>query len=334
MKKQSNQQYVPQGQQAIAQHGDSWRTRLPAVVVKRAMASGRRGEQWLDTLDDAVAGLEKAWRIKVGEVLSGGTHGLAALAVDERGNACVLKMDMPEAPEDDGFRRIVQVLDAAGGRGYVRLYHWDEARQALLLERLGPPLIAMGFSVEKQLSIICHTLEETWSIPPAGLALPDGEGSVAWFRAFIPKANEEQGFPCPPEVVEQAMAFLRAREQRLDPAGYVLVHGDAHGANTMADTARPGGFKFIDPDGLCYEKAYDLGVLMREWTAAYQPDPLARGLERCRYLHRLTGVDQRGIWEWGFIQCVSTGLVLWPADQPAAQRLLDVAGAWCGAVVE
>ena len=60
------------------------------------------------------------------------------------------------------------------------------------------------------------------------------------------------------------------------------------------------GYKLIDPDGLFYEKAYDLGVLMREWAEEYEQDPVEKGKQRCETLHQLTGVPKPGqIWEWG-----------------------------------
>ena len=52
----------------------------------------------------------------------------------------------------------------------------------------------------------------------------------------------------------------------MNPAEFVLVHGDAHGNNTLQDLSEENAFKLVDPDGIFYEKAYDLGVLMREWT--------------------------------------------------------------------
>lgn len=116
--------------QELGTKGLGWRRRLPDVVVKRAEASGQRGRQWLDSLDGKIADLQALWQIEVGEVLSGGTHGLAAGAAGVDGARYVLKMDIPEAPEDSEFLRSVQVLEAAGGRGYARLYAWDEARQA------------------------------------------------------------------------------------------------------------------------------------------------------------------------------------------------------------
>lgn len=53
----------------------------------------------------------------------------------------------------------------------------------------------------------------------------------------------------------------------------------------------PRRFKFVDPDGLFIEHAYDLGIPMREWGAELLAgDPLVLGRRRCRLLARLTGV--------------------------------------------
>ena len=86
----------------------------------------------------------------------------------------------------------------------------------------------------------------------------------------------------------------------------------------------------MDPDGLLAEPAYDLGVLMREWSGELLGGDAARlGRERCARLSRLTGVDTRAIWEWGFVERVSTGLFATRvgADHVGTE-MLDVAEAW------
>ena len=68
---------------------------------------------------------------------------------------------------------------------------------------------------------------------------------------------------------------------------------------------------------------------MREWTEEYEQDPLHKGLERCEYLHTLTGVPAQAIWEWGFLQTVSTALVLLQIGQEEQGRaMLNVAESW------
>ena len=110
----------------------------------------------------------------------------------------------------------------------------------------------------------------------------------------------------------------------------MLVHGDAHGGNTL-ETLSGDGWKLIDPDGIFYEKAYDLGVLMREWIEEYKDDPLEKGRQRCEYLHQLTGVPRQAVWEWGYLQTVSTAFVMLRVGQEeTGYQMLRIARCWSG----
>ena len=101
-------------------------------------------------------------------------------------------------------------------------------------------------------------------------------------------------------IIEKAYAFLESREADNNPDEYVLIHGDAHSTNILQYITGDSEFKLIDPDGVLYEKAYDLGVLMREWVDEYAQEPVQKGLERCERLHNITGVNKQAIWEWVF----------------------------------
>ena len=83
------------------------------------------------------------------------------------------------------------------------------------------------------------------------------------------------------------------------------------------------GFKLVDPDGLLAEPEYDLGIIMRE-------DPLelldGDAYERARWLAARTGLDAIGIWEWGVVERVSTGLLATKVGlQPVGRQMLAVA---------
>ena len=101
---------------------------------------------------------------------------------------------------------------------------------------------------------------------------------------------------------------------RLDPASAVQLHGDAAAANALRVTSpRLGaetGFVFVDPDGFVGDRAYDLGVALRDWCpellASDDPSSLARYY--CHFLAANSGVEEQAIWEWGFLERVSTGL--------------------------
>jgi len=94
---------------------------------------------------------------------------------------------------------------------------------------------------------------------------------------FIEVSWRDLGEPCSARTIDMACRFADIRCRAFDPATAVLAHGDAHAWNTLVV---PGGgarrFKFVDPDGLFVERAYDLAIPMREWGAELLAgDPVA-----------------------------------------------------------
>ena len=86
------------------------------------------------------------------------------------------------------------------------------------------------------------------------------------------------------------------------------MHGDAHGWNTL--DAGAGRFKLVDPEGVRSEPAHDLGVLMREYNEPLLVGDTSRLVrERAEQLAAWCDVDPEAVWQWGFIERVSTGLL-------------------------
>lgn len=300
---------------------------VPEAVRQKAIARGAEGWRWLGRLGYLIHGIEHDWGITVGSTFSGGSESYVAAARTDDGTSAVVKIEMPPYAS---FAGEVRTLVAAGGCGYARLLAHDEERHATLQERLGPPLHESGLPVTVQIEILCTTLRRAWEVPaPSGLT--SAADKARWLSAFIAETWEDLNRPCSGRVVEQALSFAETRGAAFDPEAAVLVHGDAHNANALQDPGRaPTQFKLVDPDGLLAEPAYDLAIPMREWSGELlNGDAARRGHERCAHLSHLTGVDPRPIWEWGFVERVSTGLL---ATAVGAERLgkemLDVAEAW------
>ena len=302
---------------------------MPEAVRQKAAARGAEGRRWLDRLGCLIGGLERDWGITVGHTLGGGSESYVAAVRTDAGADAVVKIEMPPHAS---FAGEVRTLLAADGRGYARLLNRDEERHALLQERLGPSLRESGLPVRIQIEVLCATLRSAWEVS-APTDLPSGADKARWLVEFIVATWEKADHPCSRRVVERAIAFARSREAAFDPEAAVLVHGDAHSANALRDTehaSSPTRYKLVDPDGLLAEPAYDLAIPMREWSGELLEGDASRlGRERCAHLSRLTGVDPCGIWEWGFVERVSTGLL---ATRVGAGRLgremLDVAEAW------
>lgn len=292
---------------------------LPPVVGDRARSLGGVGAQWLADLPEHLAYLSRAWSLTLGEPLAGGSASLVLRARDPDGRPVVLKLGQPDTKLDDQ----ADTLARAAGRGYARLLAHDSSRNALLVEGLGPSLESLDYPPERTLEILCDVLAEAWQVPraagPAVRPVPDKATALA---EFIEKAWPALGRPCPRSGIDRALTFAGRRSAAFDLDRAVVVHGDPHPANALESPR--GGFVFVDPDGFLDDPAYDLGVVLRTWqrelAATTDPTGLLRGY--CRLLADRTGVDPTAIWEWGYLERVSTGLYALRYGAPALGHVL------------
>jgi streptomycin 6-kinase len=271
---------------------------LPPVVLARARRLGDPGRRWLAELPALVAELERRWSITVGPPLAGGSASFVARA----GDGAVLKIALPEP-----FGEQVRTMVAADGRGYARVLAHDLEHRALLMEALGPPMALLGLPPEWMIERLCRTLRDAWRVQAwPGLGPTPRAEQLA---ALIEELQTELGRPSPEPVLTQALRYAERRAAVADPARCVVVHGDPHPGNALRAAGAASGFAFVDPDGLFVEPAYDLGVVLRDWCAELEGDDAPTLARRyCRLLSGHTGVDEAAIWEWGFIERVSTGL--------------------------
>lgn len=287
---------------------------VPGLVRQRVMHLGQRGERWLAALPDVIAHLERAWSITVGQALGGGTGSYVAPARTAAGGAAILKIAIPEV----GFADQLRVLSSAHGHGYVRLLAFDREREAMLLEALGPPMASLALPPERQIALLCQMLRQAWRAPrPVGLeVMPEDEKAGRLFR-LVGRLWEGLGHPCSQRVVAEALRYAERRAAAFDLERCVVVHGDPHPWNALQVLApRVGaeaGFVFVDPDGFLADPAYDLGVVLRDWCEQLLATGTPRAAEAlarryCALLSAQTGIEGTAIWEWGFLERVSTGL--------------------------
>lgn len=302
---------------------------MPPVARRRAEALGEPGRAWIASLPDLVADLSRAWNLTPQAVLSGGTEALIVACDAGEGGERVLKLILP-GQDPEGLE--ARVLGLANGEGYARLYRSDLARGALLMERLGPSLASLGWPAQDILRALCDTLRTAWRPIAGAEGFPDGAEKAERLAGFIRDLWNDLGSPVSPRVLDRALAFAEDRRRAFDPDRAVLAHGDAHPGNTLlVPGSGPPAFRFIDPDGLFIEPALDLGVVMREGgMELLQGDAGRIGLERCAALSAWTGVPQGPIWQWGFVERVSTGLLATQLKMEIGPPMLAVAEAWAG----
>ncbi len=281
------------------------------MVRLKAASLGTPGVAWLAELPALVNDLERRWSVSVAQSLGGGTAAYVAHARTSDGRLVVMKVGVP----DPDFAEEIGTLDRARGRGYVRLLAHDIGRHAMLLEALGPSLQNSNLPPENQIQILGRLLTQAWLVPPGVTgAHAEPKDKATDLARLVRRLWEGLDGPCSQEVLTRALLFADRRAAAFDPSRSVVVHGDAAAANALRVLSpRPGaetGYVFVDPDGFIGDQAYDLGVALRDWCPQLlaSDDPAAVARQYCRLLAAGSGVDEQAIWEWGFIERVSTGM--------------------------
>lgn len=298
--------------------------RLQPLTKARLASLGDRGTEWAAALPGLLTALECDWGLRLGDSLPGGSNSYVLRATTAGGAPAVLKV----ALDDTGLADQVRVLEAADGRGYARLLRCDLDRQALLLEELGAPLDSSGLPARQQLEVLADALAIAWQ-PARQSRIRAEQDKALGLADLISDHWERLGGPCSIEVRDQALRY--AAELADPPAdSLVIVHGDPHPGNALAapgsGVGAGSGYRFVDPDGFVADRAYDLGVTIRDFSPAVLREgrPLVESYA-CLLADR-TGVPAERIWQWAFVERVSTGLYVLGFDaEQVARRYLDSA---------
>jgi streptomycin 6-kinase len=307
--------------------------RVNPIVEARLADLGDAGLAWLDDLDRTLAELASEWSCTIGESIDGGSGSFVAEATDRQGRPAIVKISIPDGAEGyASYARQLQALEL--GRGtFVEVFDASPRHLAVLFERLGPSLETFGLSVEQQIDIIGSTLRSVWQPVPDTCTLPTGQEQAQGLRDFILDYSARLQHPCSSKVITRALTYIERRISAFNRSTSVLVHGDAHSANVLACGSVSGSpevtFKLIDPEGLISEPAHDLAIPLRDWsTELLACDPIALGRAWAERLGHCAGVDPQAIWEWAFIERVSTGLLLKHLGDPKSAAFLEVAEHW------
>lgn len=260
------------------------------------------------------------WGLTVERWLQGGagTPPLAVRLVD--GSAAVLKIAEPG--DLDGA---VRVLRAGDGHGYARVLAWEADRGALLLERLGDDLWTKASTLNSQGQVLVPLLREAWRVPLACGQPVQSKASA--LLAILADLGPRYGTHHEDALI---VATEYAKELASSETAEVVCHGDPHAGNVLR---RGEGWALIDPDGFVGERAYDLGVVMRDacWEIA-DAEAVAPGAarpmlrEECSRLAEPLNVDPERVWRWGFVERVTTGLYLrWYGHARESATYMDTA---------
>ena len=215
-------------------------------------------------------------------------------------------------PNDHGMAAELAGLQAAKGRGYVELIGANPVQGVLIIEELGAPIANSGLTTQQQLQHITHALQLSWQAEIDPSALVHGEKKADWLYHYIQHTPTRVTGHVEKTLIHTALDHIDLRRSQWRQDAFVLVHGDAHEYNTLAKgPSEQAHYKLVDPDGLFFEAAYDLGILLRNWIDAYRTaEPAPALTQRAAWLAEQTQVSRQAIISWGFVEIVSTGIHL------------------------
>lgn len=236
----------------------------------------------------------------------------------------------------DGSRAVVKVrlpgeLDvearvmAAAPEAYARVLHWDASTGVLATERLAGTAAAAHPGLAEQVDLAATALPLAWRAP---LVAGDDVGSKAQgLLGILAELGPAYGSAHPAAL---AVATDHARVLAAAERAEVVCHGDPHAGNLLR---RGDGWAYVDPDGFLGERAYDLGVALRDASAELLAAEESRTGGAAQLLEgevaraaEMTGVDADRVWHWAFVERVTTGLYLhWWGRTAEAEGYLGAA---------
>lgn len=281
---------------------------LPDGLRRSALAKGEAGRRWVAGLDAIVAQVATAWDLQIHGAFERSSESLVLRVRRADGTRAVLKIGCPGVD----LGREAYVCGLTSGRVLPKVLAHHAEFNALLLEALGRPIGDLGWPIDAQIRAICNTVEALWRTPTTGAGLVSGCKRAHWARDFIEDQWQRWQPSCDVKTRDRAFDYAAERAHAHRDDASVFVHGDAHARNTLTllDGSQAIGAecRLIDPRGFFAERACELAVPMRLFNQALIADPIRLGRERCAWLAECTGVDERAIWQWGFIGCVAGGL--------------------------
>lgn len=273
-------------------------------ALSTVQREGERGRAWLATLPGLADELLGRWDCEPTEAV---THGQVGIVVPVRrrydGTPAVLKISFPHpgnAHEPDAFA-------VWEGRGAVRLYERDDARFAMLLERVG----RVGEGAEADSLADVDDIDEAVTAAgrlarrlavPAPAGLPRMSSLVAEWECELRDEDRELGSPLPARVVAAAIGTVR--ELGGDQPD-TLIHGDLHFTNVLRSEREP--WLAIDPKGYVGDPAYDSITLLRTRFEPLltAPDPRAAILRRLAVFADAAEVDRDRARRWAQARAVT-----------------------------
>lgn len=271
---------------------------VPEAFARSTVArEGGAGAAWLAELPGIVDEILGRWGcVPDGEVMHGGVGVIVPVRWRDEATA-VVKVSFPHSGnvhEPDAFA-------AWGGRGAVLLHARDDARFAMLLERVRTSTLAEVEDGDEVVRV-AGRLNRRLAVPaPPGL--PRLRERVDSWEGQLRKDAKELAPVLSRRVVDAAAATVRELG-RVQPD--TLVHGDLHARNILRADREP--WLAVDPKGYAGDPAYDGGTLLKSRALTLlQADDLGKAVNRVLDIFsEAAELDRARVRRWAQFHAVQT----------------------------
>jgi streptomycin 6-kinase len=289
---------------------------LPEDLKRRFMWGGTDvGLPWLERAPDIVREWCDRWNITLEPAVPALTFNLVLFGTSPEHGQVVLKL----SPPHEEVRAEVEATRAANGPGLVRLIASDPDVSIMLMERVTPGTQlrmmtdAGAIGDEEATRIAASEMKKMWVAPPEGHHLfPLDRWFTALFTYHDTHVNGDG--PIPHHLVE--LAVEQAREVLATQREIVVLHGDVHHENILADDVY--GWTLIDYKGLVGERGYDIGTWIRNPRGLEQWPDLEGVIERrLDIFTEELGINRERLWQWSMVHAVLSSC--WTLEEPGAE---------------
>ena len=238
------------------------------------------------------------WGLSVRSTVSDLSYNFVAFAVTADGTEVVLKIGVPN-PE---LTAEIDALQAYEGGPVVELLEADPELGALLIRRLIPGIALVEVRDDEEATVIAgHLMRDLPVEEPPDHGFPTVETWVLAFDRLRARFDGGAG-PLPARLVSKAERVFR--ELQTSSPGRMLLHGDLHHENILADGER--GWTAIDPKGVTGVPAYEAARFQHNPIPGFlsMDNPRAVAEHRVEILASILQEDRFRLLAWAFIDAV------------------------------
>lgn len=244
---------------------------------------------WEAAIPERLAILAARWRLERLAPLARGGTGARIYVAESAAGPAVLKLALP----GQAVQAEADALAGFAGRGAARLLAAAPEEGALLLERLSPgaPLAGLATTDDDAATRMAGLVMVALRRPsPPGALLADAAG---WVR-LLDRARAGR-WPVPAATLDRAAGLFRDLAASSPPP--VLLHGDLHHGNMLADGA---GWRAADPRGLTGGPAFEAALLRNPPGSSL----VRRAPRRLAILAETTGLERGRMAGWAYAAAV------------------------------